>query len=93
MIVFFYLEKKLLNITELIKRQRYQWVWPKRVIDTIAEQVLNVAVGAAMNGLRPIVEFMTWNFAVLASFKSSTTQLNASNERWSVYSSYRFQGS
>ena len=26
-----------------------------------------IAVGAAMNGLRPIVEFMTWNFAVLAS--------------------------
>jgi pyruvate dehydrogenase E1 component beta subunit len=25
-----------------------------------------IAVGAAMNGVRPIVEFMTWNFAVLA---------------------------
>jgi pyruvate dehydrogenase E1 component beta subunit len=25
-----------------------------------------VAVGSAQNGLRPIVEFMTWNFAVLA---------------------------
>ena len=25
-----------------------------------------IGVGAAMNGLRPIVEFMTWNFAVLA---------------------------
>ena len=41
---------------------------PKRVIDTpIAELgFTGIAVGAAMNGLRPIVEFMTWNFAVLA---------------------------
>jgi pyruvate dehydrogenase E1 component beta subunit len=39
----------------------------KRVIDTpIAELGFTaVAVGAAQNGLRPIVEFMTWNFAVL----------------------------
>ncbi|NQX92938.1 MAG: alpha-ketoacid dehydrogenase subunit beta, partial [Flavobacteriales bacterium] len=26
-----------------------------------------IGVGAAMNGLRPIVEFMTWNFAILAA--------------------------
>ena len=40
---------------------------PKRVIDTpIAELGFTaIAVGAAQNGLRPIVEFMTWNFAVL----------------------------
>jgi len=40
----------------------------KRVIDTpIAELGFTaVAVGAAQNGLRPVVEFMTWNFAVLA---------------------------
>ncbi len=40
---------------------------PKRVIDTpIAELGFTaVAVGSAQNGLRPIVEFMTWNFAVL----------------------------
>jgi pyruvate dehydrogenase E1 component beta subunit len=40
----------------------------KRVIDTpISELGFSaVAVGAAQNGLRPIVEFMTWNFAVLA---------------------------
>jgi pyruvate dehydrogenase E1 component beta subunit len=39
----------------------------KRVIDTpIAELgFAAIAVGAAANGLRPIVEFMTWNFAVL----------------------------
>jgi pyruvate dehydrogenase E1 component beta subunit len=41
---------------------------PKRVIDTpIAELGFSaVAVGAAQNGLRPVVEFMTWNFALLA---------------------------
>ncbi len=40
----------------------------KRIIDTpIAELgFAGIGVGAAMNGLRPIVEFMTWNFAVLA---------------------------
>jgi pyruvate dehydrogenase E1 component beta subunit len=40
----------------------------QRVIDTpIAELgFAAIGVGAAMNGLRPIVEFMTWNFAVLA---------------------------
>ena len=39
----------------------------KRVIDTpIAELgFTGIAVGAAQNGLRPIVEYMTWNFAVL----------------------------
>lgn len=41
---------------------------PKRVIDTpIAELgFAAIGVGAAMAGTRPIVEFMTWNFAVLA---------------------------
>ncbi len=40
----------------------------KRVIDTPISELgfTAVAVGAAQNGLRPIVEFMTWNFAVLA---------------------------
>ncbi|HAP70170.1 MAG TPA: pyruvate dehydrogenase complex E1 component subunit beta [Flavobacteriales bacterium] len=40
----------------------------KRVIDTpIAELGFSgIAVGAAMNGLRPIVEFMTFNFSLVA---------------------------
>src|SRR4029450_2943665 len=40
----------------------------KRVIDTPISELgfTAVAVGAAQNGLRPVVEFMTWNFAVLA---------------------------
>jgi len=42
---------------------------PRRIIDTpIAELgFAGIAVGASMNGLRPIVEFMTWNFAILAA--------------------------
>jgi pyruvate dehydrogenase E1 component beta subunit len=41
---------------------------PKRVIDTpITEHgFTGMAVGAAMNGLKPIVEFMTFNFAMQA---------------------------
>jgi pyruvate dehydrogenase E1 component beta subunit len=41
---------------------------PKRVIDTpITEQgFAGIGVGAAMAGLKPIVEFMTWNFAMQA---------------------------
>lgn len=40
----------------------------KRVIDTpIAELgFAGIGVGAAMGGLRPIVEFMTWNFSMVA---------------------------
>jgi len=40
---------------------------PKRVIDTPISELgfTAVAVGSAQNGLRPIVEYMTWNFAVL----------------------------
>lgn len=40
-----------------------------RVLDTpIAELgFAGIGVGASMNGLRPIVEFMTWNFAILAA--------------------------
>ena len=41
---------------------------PKRIIDTpIAELgFAGIATGAAMNGLRPIVEFMTFNFSLVA---------------------------
>src|SRR5438477_7450382 len=41
----------------------------KRVIDTpIAETgFAGVGIGAAMVGLRPIVEFMTWNFSLVAA--------------------------
>lgn len=40
----------------------------KRIIDTPISELgfAAIGVGAAMNGTRPIIEFMTWNFAVLA---------------------------
>lgn len=40
----------------------------KRVIDTPISELgfAAIGVGAALNGVRPIIEFMTWNFAVLA---------------------------
>src|SRR3954462_6399078 len=41
---------------------------PERVIDApIAENgFAGIGVGAAMVGLRPIIEFMTWNFSAVA---------------------------
>ncbi len=41
---------------------------PKRIVDTpIAELgFTGIGVGAAMTGLRPVIEMMTWNFALLA---------------------------
>lgn len=40
----------------------------RRVVDTPISELgfAGIGVGAAQNGLRPVVEFMTWNFAVLA---------------------------
>ena len=41
---------------------------PRRVVDTpITEQgFAGIGVGAAFSGLKPIIEFMTWNFAMQA---------------------------
>src|ERR1700722_7739418 len=41
---------------------------PKRIIDTpIAEAgFAGIGIGAAIVGLRPIIEFMTWNFSAVA---------------------------
>ncbi|MCB0482322.1 MAG: pyruvate dehydrogenase complex E1 component subunit beta [Flavobacteriales bacterium] len=62
---------------------------PERVIDTpIAELgFTGIAVGSAMNGLRPIVEFMTWNFAILAAdqiINSAAKMLQMSGGQYSV---------
>ncbi len=42
---------------------------PERIVDTpIAENgFCGLAIGAAMTGLRPIVEFMSWNFSFVAA--------------------------
>jgi pyruvate dehydrogenase E1 component beta subunit len=41
---------------------------PMRIVDTPITELgfAGIGVGSAMVGLRPIVEFMTWNFALLA---------------------------
>ncbi|MBX2846369.1 MAG: pyruvate dehydrogenase complex E1 component subunit beta [Saprospiraceae bacterium] len=62
---------------------------PDRVIDTpIAELgFTGIGVGAAMNGLRPIVEFMTWNFSILAwdqIINNAAKMLNMSGGQWNI---------
>src|SRR5690554_1483958 len=41
---------------------------PKRVIDTPISELgfAGIGIGAAMNGLKPIIEFMTFNFSLVA---------------------------
>ena len=41
----------------------------KRVVDTPITELgfAAVGIGAAMAGLRPVIEFMTWNFSILAA--------------------------
>ena len=62
---------------------------PDRVIDTpIAELgFAGIGVGVAMNGLRPIIEFMTWNFAILAAdqiINSAAKMLQMSGGQYNV---------
>ena len=55
--------------THLITDKLIDRFGPKRVIDTpIAEGgFTGAAIGMAMNGMKPVVEMMTWNFSFLAS--------------------------
>ena len=41
---------------------------PERILDTPISELgfAGIGVGAAMNGLRPIIEFMTFNFSLVA---------------------------
>src|SRR5712671_493161 len=52
-----------------VTRGLLQEFGPKRVIDTPITELgfAGIGVGAAMVGLRPIVEFMTFNFSILAT--------------------------
>jgi pyruvate dehydrogenase E1 component beta subunit len=52
-----------------VTRNLLQEFGPKRVIDTPITELgfAGLGVGAAMAGLRPIVEFMTFNFSILAT--------------------------
>lgn len=62
---------------------------PERVIDTpIAELgFAGIGVGAAMNGLRPIIEFMTFNFSLVAIdqvVNSAAKMMSMSGGQYSV---------
>ncbi len=62
---------------------------PERIIDTpIAELgFAGVGVGAAMNGLRPVIEFMTFNFSLVAIdqiINSAAKMLSMSGGQYSV---------
>ena len=52
-----------------VTRNLLQEFGPKRVIDTPITELgfAGLGVGAAMVGLRPIIEFMTFNFSILAT--------------------------
>ncbi|WP_420575208.1 pyruvate dehydrogenase complex E1 component subunit beta [Ekhidna sp.] len=62
---------------------------PKRVIDTPITELgfAGVGVGAAMNGLRPIIEFMTFNFSLVAIdqvINSAAKMLSMSGGQYNV---------
>src|ERR1700712_1292511 len=62
---------------------------PKRIIDTpIAELgFAGIGAGAAMNGLRPIIEFMTFNFSLVAIdqvINSAAKMMSMSGGQFSV---------
>jgi len=62
---------------------------PERVIDTpIAELgFTGIGIGAAMNGLRPIIEFMTFNFSLVAIdqiINSAAKMMSMSGGQYSV---------
>src|SRR2546425_8109640 len=52
-----------------VTRKLLEEFGPKRVIDTPITELgfAGLGVGAAMAGLRPIIEFMTFNFSILAT--------------------------
>jgi len=61
----------------------------KRVIDTPITELgfAGVGIGAAMNGLRPIIEFMTFNFSLVAIdqvINSAAKMLSMSNGQYNV---------
>jgi pyruvate dehydrogenase E1 component beta subunit len=70
---------------------------PKRVIDTPITELgfAGLGVGAAMVGLRPIVEFMTFNFSILATdqiINSAATMLYMSGGQFKIPIVFRGPG-
>ncbi|HEV2130621.1 MAG TPA: pyruvate dehydrogenase complex E1 component subunit beta [Longimicrobiaceae bacterium] len=65
-----------------------------RVVDTPITELgfAGLGVGAAMVGLRPIIEFMTWNFAILAYdqiFNSAAKMLSMSGGQFNIPITFR----
>jgi pyruvate dehydrogenase E1 component beta subunit len=65
-----------------------------RVVDTPITELgfTGLGVGAAMTGLRPVVEFMTWNFALLAYdqiFNAAAKMLSMSGGQFKIPVTFR----
>jgi pyruvate dehydrogenase E1 component beta subunit len=65
-----------------------------RVVDTPITELgfAGLGVGAAMTGLRPVIEFMTWNFAMLATdqiFNVAAKMLSMSDGQFKVPVTFR----
>jgi pyruvate dehydrogenase E1 component beta subunit len=65
-----------------------------RVVDTPITELgfTGLGVGAAMTGVRPIIEFMTWNFAILAFdqiFNSAAKMLSMSGGQFNIPVTFR----
>ena len=65
-----------------------------RVVDTPITELgfAGLGVGAAMTGLRPVIEFMTWNFAILAFdqiFNSAAKLRSMSGGQFSIPVTFR----
>ncbi len=65
-----------------------------RVVDTPITELgfAGLGVGAAMVGLRPVIEFMTWNFAILAYdqiFNSAAKMLSMSGGQFNIPVTFR----
>ena len=65
-----------------------------RVVDTPITELgfAGLGVGAAMTGLRPVIEFMTWNFAILAYdqiFNSAAKMLSMSGGQFKIPITFR----
>jgi pyruvate dehydrogenase E1 component beta subunit len=65
-----------------------------RVVDTPITELgfAGLGVGAAMVGLRPVIEFMTWNFALLAYdqiFNSAAKMLSMSGGQFNIPVTFR----
>jgi pyruvate dehydrogenase E1 component beta subunit len=65
-----------------------------RVVDTPITELgfTGLGVGAAMTGVRPVIEFMTWNFAILAFdqiFNSAAKMLSMSAGQFNIPVTFR----